>query len=147
MLSDEQQILYTSVSMAELGEIGIAQGQMFMFHRKGGDAVSPFGMGLSLADTIPSFLAGSFERSHGATGPCALVAIGLFVAQAPKERPNLRAVRTSIGKLALLPLVTLGLLAFLPAMPPTWKATCPTITYTPVFGSASIATSGIDRAE
>jgi malonate transporter and related proteins len=59
----------------------------------------------------------------GATGPCALIAIGLFVAQAPKARPNPQVGRATVGKLMLMPLVTVALLAQLPPLPPPWLAT------------------------
>lgn len=65
-ISDEQQMLSAAVSLAEFGEIGIARGQVFTVHRTAGDAVSPYGMGLSIAEAIPSFFAGSFEKSFGA---------------------------------------------------------------------------------
>lgn len=66
VISDEQQMLYTGVSMAESGEIGIARGQLFMVHRPEGDAVSPYGMGSSLLFALPAALASGWERAFGA---------------------------------------------------------------------------------
>jgi hypothetical protein len=65
VISDEQQMLFTSVSMAEFGEIGIARGMLFAVHRPSGDAVSPYGMGLSLLQSVPASLAWSWERTFG----------------------------------------------------------------------------------
>lgn len=66
VISDEQQMLFTGVSMAEQGEIGIARGQLFMVHRPAGDAVSPYGMGNSLLLALPAFVAERWERAFGA---------------------------------------------------------------------------------
>src|SRR5450631_3868237 len=49
-VSDEQQMLATSLSMATFGEIGVARGQRFMIPRPEGDAVMPYGMGQSLIE-------------------------------------------------------------------------------------------------
>ena len=65
VISDEQQMLFTSVSMAEFGEIGIARGMLFAVHRPSGDAVAPYGMGLSLLQTVPALLAPAWERTFG----------------------------------------------------------------------------------
>lgn len=64
-VSDEQQILYSAVSMATFGEIGIGRGQIFGVPRKGGDAVSPYGMGQSLLETPFAALARPWERTFG----------------------------------------------------------------------------------
>lgn len=71
-ITDEQQMLGTAVSMAEFGEIGIARGPLFTVHRTAGDAVSPYGVGLSLLEVVPSVLASQFERSFGAGSSQAL---------------------------------------------------------------------------
>ena len=65
LVSDEQQMLDTGVSMAEFGEIGIARGQLFMVHRPEGDAVSPYGMGTSLLLALPALVAGRWEQAFG----------------------------------------------------------------------------------
>jgi hypothetical protein len=64
-VSDEQQILYTAVSMATFGEIGIGRGQIFGVPRSGGDAVSPYGMGLSLLEAPLAALARPWEQTFG----------------------------------------------------------------------------------
>ncbi len=58
---DEQQMAYTAVSLAELGEIGIGRGQVFTVPRAGGDAVSPYGMGLSLVQVPVALAAHEWE--------------------------------------------------------------------------------------
>ncbi len=88
VISDEQQMLFTGVSMAEQGEIGIARGQLFMVHRPAGDAVSPYGMGNSLLLAVPSLVAERWERSFGAGSsqtlfvlvPLALILAGAWLA-------------------------------------------------------------------
>lgn len=66
LISDERQTLNTAIAVARLGEIGIARGELFTTHRAGGDAVSPYGIGMALAQAVPAFLAGPFERAFGA---------------------------------------------------------------------------------
>src|SRR5262249_7497338 len=79
-LADEQQVLYTGVSMAEHDEIGIARGALFTVHRPAGDAVSPYGIGLSLVNAVPAFLASSFEKTFGAGSSNTLfVAFGIVL--------------------------------------------------------------------
>lgn len=65
-VSDEQQMLYTAISIATTGEIGIARGQTFAVPRPGGDAVSPYGMGQSLVEVPVALLAGPWESRFGA---------------------------------------------------------------------------------
>jgi hypothetical protein len=64
-ISDEQQMIYTAVAMTQTGELGIARGQLFMVHRREGDALAPYGMGQPLVEALPSLLAGGFERRFG----------------------------------------------------------------------------------
>ncbi len=63
--SDEKQILATAVSMVECGELGIARWYAFTVPRAGGDAVSPYGVGLPLLEAVPALLAGPWERWLG----------------------------------------------------------------------------------
>jgi hypothetical protein len=65
-VSDEQQMLYTAISIATTGEIGIARGQTFAVRRPAGDAVSPYGMGQSLVEVPVALLAGPWESRFGA---------------------------------------------------------------------------------
>lgn len=64
-ITDEQQVFYTSVSMVEFGELGIGRGPLFSVHRPEGDAVSVYGMGLSLLEIPIAFLAAPWERRYG----------------------------------------------------------------------------------
>lgn len=64
-VSDEQQMLYTAVSLATFGEIGIGRGQIFGVPRPAGDAVSPYGMGLSLLEAPAALAARSWESLFG----------------------------------------------------------------------------------
>lgn len=65
-ISDEEQMLRTAVAMAEFGEVGIARGAFFTIHRPQGDAGSPYGIGLSLAQVPVAKLANGWERRNGA---------------------------------------------------------------------------------
>jgi hypothetical protein len=65
-VSDEQQMLYTAISIAETFELGIARGQTFAIPRPAGDAVSPYGMGLPLLEVPFALLAGPWEARFGA---------------------------------------------------------------------------------
>jgi MFS family permease len=64
-VTDEQQMLYTAISLATTGEIGISRNQRFSVPRPGGDAVSPYGMGLSLLEAPVAALAGPWEARFG----------------------------------------------------------------------------------
>ena len=65
-VSDEQQMLYTAISIATTGELGTARGQTFAIPRPGGDAVSPYGMGLPLLEVPFALAAGPWEARFGA---------------------------------------------------------------------------------
>jgi len=65
-VTDEQQMLYTAISIVTTGEIGIARGQTFSIRRPGGDAVSPYGMGLPLLELPFALAAGPWEGRFGA---------------------------------------------------------------------------------
>jgi hypothetical protein len=65
-VSDEQQMLYTAISIAETFELGIARGQTFALLRPAGDAVSPYGMGLPLLEVPFVLAAGPWEALFGA---------------------------------------------------------------------------------
>ncbi|MFI5181900.1 MAG: tetratricopeptide repeat protein [Thermoanaerobaculia bacterium] len=64
-VSDEQQMLYSAVSLASFGEVGIGRGQIFGVPRAQGDAVSPYGMGLSLLEMPLALVARPFETAFG----------------------------------------------------------------------------------
>ena len=65
-VTDEQQMLYTAISIAETFELGIARGQTFAIPRPAGDAVSPYGMGLPLLEVPFALVAGPWEARFGA---------------------------------------------------------------------------------
>ena len=65
-VTDEQQMLDTAISIATTGELGIARGQTFAIPRPGGDAVSPYGMGLPLLEVPFALAAGPWEARFGA---------------------------------------------------------------------------------
>ncbi|WP_395331979.1 AEC family transporter [Novosphingobium sp. BL-8H] len=75
------------------------------------------------------------ETLGNATGPCALVAIGMVVAKPLEGRAGRGLGIAVIGKLLVLPGITLCLLAVLPPLPPVWAATAI------IMAGASSATS------
>ena len=73
---------------------------------------------------LPGALDGVLRLLGGATAPCALVAIGMFVARPVPASGGTGATWRSLGgKLVLLPIVTAGLLALLPPLPKVWHDT------------------------
>ena len=62
LVPDGRIMVRTAVSMVTLGEIGIARGQAVGVDRPAGDSVTRYGIGPSLTLTVPTFLAGFFER-------------------------------------------------------------------------------------
>jgi hypothetical protein len=74
-ISDEKQLAFTSVSLAEFGEVGIGRGQPFAVHRPGGDAVAPYGLGAPLLFCVASWLASPFEAAFGVASSQALYAL------------------------------------------------------------------------
>jgi hypothetical protein len=65
LMTDGRVMLRTAVSIATLGEIGIARGGATEVARPAGDAVSRYGMGPSLVLVVPALLAPGFERAFG----------------------------------------------------------------------------------
>jgi hypothetical protein len=65
-VSDEQQMLYTATAIVTTGELGISRNQGFSLPRPTGDAVSPYGMGLTLVELPFVALAGPWEMRFGA---------------------------------------------------------------------------------
>lgn len=65
LMADGRTMLRTAVSIATLGEIGIARGDAAVVARPGGDAVSRYGMGPSLVLVVPALLAPGFEKAFG----------------------------------------------------------------------------------
>lgn len=58
----------------------------------------------------------------GATAPCALVAIGLFMAQPKVDTTLAPVIRVVLLKLVAHPLATAALILILPPLPPLWAA-------------------------
>jgi hypothetical protein len=66
LLTDGRMAVRTAVSMATLGEIGIARGEAVAVDRPGGDSVTRYGMGAPLLLVLPALAAGAFESAFGA---------------------------------------------------------------------------------
>jgi len=64
--TDERQLLRTAVALAETGQLGQAAGQDFTYVRADGEAVSRFGLGMSLLQVPAAMLAPATERVLGA---------------------------------------------------------------------------------
>lgn len=62
LVIDGRIMVRTAVSMVTLGEIGIARGQAVGIDRPGGDSVTRYGLGPSLALALPVWLSRSFDR-------------------------------------------------------------------------------------
>lgn len=73
--TDDQQMLETSVAVAELGEVGLPRGGALAIDRPAGDAVAPYGMGLPLLEALPSLGAGALERWLGVGSSQSLYAL------------------------------------------------------------------------
>ncbi|HVS30445.1 MAG TPA: hypothetical protein VMS98_03225 [Thermoanaerobaculia bacterium] len=81
-VADERQMIWTAVAIAETGELGQARGRDFTLARdEVGDAVSRYGMGMSIAQLPAAIVAPVIEerRGAGSSQPLFLVAPLLFV--------------------------------------------------------------------
>jgi hypothetical protein len=80
IVPDGRQMIWTAVAMTETGQLGQARGRDFTLPRAGGDAVSRFGMGMSIAQMPAAMLAPAVERTFGAAAsqPLFLLAPLLF---------------------------------------------------------------------
>lgn len=76
LIADGRQMIRTAVAIAETGEIGQAQGQDFTIDQDDGDAVSRFGMAMSLLQVPAALLAPAVE---GGLGPGSSQALFLIV--------------------------------------------------------------------
>ncbi len=85
-VSDGRQMLRTAVAIAETGELGQARGAVRTVPRPEGDAVSRYGIGMSLAQLPAAFLAPGVEARFGpgSSRPLFLLAplLGVLVAAA-----------------------------------------------------------------
>ncbi|HEV8269539.1 MAG TPA: hypothetical protein VGR00_14945, partial [Thermoanaerobaculia bacterium] len=79
--SDGRFLIRTAVAIAETGEIGQARGPAPLVARKDGDAVSRYGLGMSLCHLPAALLAPHVDRAFGpgASQPLFLVAPLLLV--------------------------------------------------------------------
>ncbi len=66
IVPDGRQMIWTAVAMTETGQLGQARGRDFTIERAGGDSVSRYGMGMSLAQIPAALLAPAVERRFGA---------------------------------------------------------------------------------
>lgn len=97
-VSDEQQMLYTAISIATTGEIGISRNQHFNIPRPGGDAVAPYGMGLPLVEVPFAALAGPWEARFGArTSQTLFVLLQVLLVTAAAAGSGLLAAELGAG--------------------------------------------------
>ncbi len=97
-VSDEQQMLYTAISIATTGEIGISRDQHFSIPRPGGDAVAPYGMGLPLVEVPFAALAGPWEARFGArTSQTLFVLLQVLLVTAAAAGSGLLAAELGAG--------------------------------------------------
>jgi len=65
LVTDGQIMTRTAYSMVSLGELGMARGHAVNRPRPEGDAVTRYGIGPSIVQTIPAGLAAPFEKVFG----------------------------------------------------------------------------------
>lgn len=92
--------------------------------------------------TLPGPVAVLLSSIAAATAPCALVAIGMFVAGPLGASPlggfAAGLARGLLGKLVVSPLLTLALIVLLPPLPPAWAATALIMAAVPAASSVYI---------
>jgi hypothetical protein len=97
-VSDEQQMLFTAISIATTGEVGISRNQHFSIPRSGGDAVAPYGMGLPLVEVPFAALAGPWEARFGArTSQTLFVLLQVLLVTAAAAGSGLLAAELGAG--------------------------------------------------
>lgn len=89
-----------------------------------------------------------FSMISATTAPCALIAVGLFMARPVPEAGGTGAtVRSLIGKLLILPALTAIMLWALPPLPPVWRNTALIMAAVPAgSGCFALARYGGDGA-
>lgn len=85
------------------------------------------------------------ETLAAATAPCALVAIGLFTALPRTASAPGAIARVTTIKLVLHPLVTAGVVLFLPSLPPVWAATAILMAAMPAGASSFVLAGGAGK--
>lgn len=100
--------------------------------------------GWDLPAPVDQFLA----MISATTAPCALIAVGLFMARpVPVAGGTGATVRSLIGKLLILPVLTAMLLWVLPPLPPVWRDTALIMAAVPAgSGCFALARYGGDGA-
>jgi len=111
IVPDGRQMIWTAVAMTETGQLGQARGRDFTIPRDGGDSVSRYGMGMTLAQIPAALLAPAVERRFGAASsqPLFLIApllltllAAIFAGLATRQlAANRTAERTAILLTAL----------------------------------------------
>lgn len=97
-VSDEQQMLYTAISIATTGEIGISRNQRFSIARPAGDGVAPYGMGLPLVEVPFAALAAPWEARFGArTSQTLFVLLQVLLVTAAAAGAGLLAAELGAG--------------------------------------------------
>ena len=97
-VSDEQQMLYTAISIATTGEIGISRNQHFSIPRPGGDALAPYGMGLPLVEVPFAAVAGPWEARFGVrTSQTLFVLLEVLLVTAAAAAAGLLAAELGAG--------------------------------------------------
>ena len=102
------------------------------------------GVGLAMAGArLPAPAEAVLRVLGAATGPCALVAIGMFVARPlPRAGGTGATWRGIFGKLILLPAVTAALLWILPPLPGVWHDTALIMAAMPAGASCFVLARG-----
>lgn len=98
-------------------------------------------LGLPLSGPFDTLLA----TLASATAPCALVAIGLFIAQPRAEAAPAPIARVVTMKLVVHPLVTFALLLMLPPIPPLWGAMAVLMAAMPSGATSFVLAGGAGR--
>jgi len=81
----------------------------------------------------------------GATAPCALVAIGLFISLPRQSAAPGPIARIALAKLVLHPLATAAWVLLLPPMPPLWSSTAILMAAMPAGASSFVLAGGAGR--
>ncbi len=108
-IPDGRQMAWTAVAITETGQIGQARGRDFTWPRAGGDSVSRFGMGMSLAQIPAAWLAPRVEATLGprTSQPLFLLAPIFFVCVAAAAAGSI-AVRLGLGSGGIMSAVILA---------------------------------------
>lgn len=102
------------------------------------------GVGIAISGyTLPAPVDVLLRSLGSVTAPCALVAVGMFIARPVPAAAGTGATWRGIaGKLVLLPVITAAILWSLPPVPPVWRDTALIMAGAPVASSCFILASG-----